>query len=148
MTNIIILFLAILVGFLVGRHLERRQTNRWQFFCDLQKYITLLKSNVKTKRIELQSFNVNFATNCSGVFARFLFERGQLPFLTKHQVQLVMSLFNSLSATTSCELLNNLDFYEQQVNMEFNSISNDYRSRHAFVKLAILAGVVVGILLL
>jgi hypothetical protein len=60
----------------------------------------------------------------------------------------VISLFDSLSATTSCELLNNLDFYEQQVNLEFSSISNEYRSRNAFVKLAVLGGVIVGILLM
>ena len=148
MTNIILLFCTILAGFLVGKHLERRQVNRWQFFVDLKKYIVLLKSNVKTKRIELQTFNAQFSQSCSSVFGKFLLEQAPLPFLTKNQNQIVLAFFNSLSATTSSELLSNLDFYEQQINLEFNSVASDYQSRHAFVKLSILCGVVVGILLL
>ena len=148
MINIIVLFCTILAGFLVGKHLERRQTNRWKFFCDLQKYVILLKTNIKTRRLEFDTFNQNFSLSCSNVFSKFLRERGSLSFLTQNQSQLVLSLFNCLSATTSSELLNNLDFYEQQINLEFSQISNEYRSRHAFVKLAILGGVVVGILLL
>lgn len=142
------LFCAILAGFLVGKHLEQRQTKRWQFFVDLKKYLVLLKSNIKSKRVELQTFNTQFAQSCSGVFCKFLQDQNQLSFLTKKQGQLVLSLFNSLHATTSAELLNNIDFYEQQINLDFDAISNNYRSRDVFVKLAVLGGVVVGILLI
>ena len=82
------------------------------------------------------------------MFGKFLLEQAPLPFLTKNQNQIVSSFFNSLCATTSSELLSNLDFYEQQINLEFNSVASDYQSRHAFLKLSILCGVVVGILLL
>ena len=148
MTNIIILFCSILGGFLVGQHFEKREKCRGQFFADLTKYLVLLKTNVSVTRIELAEFDKEFSQSSSVVFANYLLKREDISFLTKQQKALMASLFDSLSATTSAQLINNLDYYYQLVNAEYSLISNSSRNSFVCVKLGILVGVMVGILLM
>ncbi len=148
MTNIIILFCTILAGFLIGKHFEKREAKKGLFFCDLKKYVALLKTNVSGRRLELSVFNDEFAKSSSLVFAVYLTDK-QLPScLNKNQKQLVQSFFDSLSAVTSSQLIANLDYYEQLISAEFSSISAKVNNRQICVKLGVLIGVMVGILLM
>lgn len=148
MTNIIILFCTILAGFLVGKHFELREAQKYLFFCDLKKYVALLKTNVNGRRLELSVFNSEFAKSSSTVFVGYLADK-QLPsFLNKSQKQLVQSFFDGLSAVTSLQLLANLDYFEQLISAEFSAISAKVGNRQICIKLGILAGVMVGILLM
>lgn len=148
MTNIIILFCSILCGFLIGKHFQKRQMCRNQFFADLTKYILLLKANVATSRIEVPTFNKEFSKSSSAVFANFLSNNNDLSYLSKQQKALVVSFVESLKTTTSAQLINNLDYYYQLVNAEYSLITNSARNSFACVKLGILMGVMVGILLM
>ena len=148
MTSIIILFCSILCGFLIGKHFQKRQMFRNQFFADLTKYILLLKANVATSRIEVPTFNKEFSKSSSAVFANFLSNNNDLSYLSKQQKTLVVSFVESLKTTTSAQLINNLDYYYQLVNAEYSLITNSARNSFACVKLGILMGVMVGILLM
>ncbi len=148
MTNIIMLFCTILAGFFVGKHFEKREAQKGMFFCDLKKYVALLKTNVGGRRLELSVFNGEFSQSSSIGFANYLADK-QLPsFLNKNQKQLVQSFFDSLSAVTSLQLLANLDYYQELISAEFSAISAKVNSRQICVKLGVLAGVMVGILLM
>lgn len=148
MINIITLFCTILAGFLVGKHFEKREAQKGLFFCDFKKYVTLLKTNVSGRRLELSTFNDEFSKSSSTVFAVYLTDK-QLPScLNKNQKQLVQSFFNSLSAVTSSQLLANLDYYEQLISTEFSNVSTKVNNRQICVKLGVLVGVMVGILLM
>ena len=148
MTSIIILFCSILCGFLIGKHFQKRQMFRNQFFADLTKYILLLKANVATSRIEVPTFNKEFSKSSSAVFASFLSNYNDLSYISKQQKTLVVSFVESLKTTTSAQLINNLDYYYQLVNAEYSLITNSARNSFACVKLGILMGVMVGILLM
>ena len=148
MTSIIILFCSILCGFLIGKHFQKRQMFRNQFFADLTKYILLLKANVATSRIEVPTFNKEFSKSSSAVFANFLSNNNDLSYLSKQQKALVVSFVESLKTTTSAQLINNLDYYYQLVNAEYSLITNSARNSFVCVKLGILVGVMVGILLM
>ena len=148
MTSIIILFCSILCGFLIGKHFQKRQMFRNQFFADLTKYILLLKANVATSRIEVPTFNKEFSKSSSAVFANFLSNNNDLSYLSKQQKALVVSFVESLKTTTSAQLINNLDYYYQLVNAEYSLITNSARNSFACVKLGLLMGVMVGILLM
>lgn len=148
MTNIIILFCTILAGFLIGKHFEMREAQKGLFFCDLKKYVALLKTNVNGKRLELSVFNDEFVKSSSRLFAVYLTDK-QLPScLNKNQKQLVQSFFDSLSAVTSSQLIANLDYYEQLISAEFSAVSEKVNSRQICVKLGVLVGVIIGILLM
>ena len=148
MTNIIILFCCILVGFLVGRYLSKRVKNREIFFADLKRYLSLLNVNVRGRCVDLTTFNREFALNCSELFANFLTDGKPPNFLDVNQKQLVAKAFLSLSATTSAELLSNLEYFEQLVSSQLSSMSNASHNANMYSKLGVLLGVMVGILLM
>ncbi len=148
MTNIILLICTISAGFLVGKHFELKQKRKGDFFCDLKKYVVLLKTNVKSRRVELATFNAEFIQNSSRVFSCFLQNKVDVDCLSKSQRRLVFSLFDELSANTSSQLLDNLDYYERLVEEERNALSNAVRDRSVCVKLGVLLGVMIGILLM
>lgn len=146
MTNIIILFASISCGFCIGRHLEKREKAKGLFFEHLIKYVSLLKTNIKSRRVELSKFNCEFSLSCSEHFGDYILLAKIPTFIGKNQQQLLLDFSQSLVANNSQELINNLDYYEQLVIAENNSISNSYRNRSVFSKLGVLVGVIVGIL--
>lgn len=148
MTNIMVLFCTILAGFFVGKHFEKCETQKYLFFCDLKKYAALLKTNVNGKRLELATFNCEFAKSSSTMFFAYIMENRLPSCLSKNQKQLVQSFFDSLSAVTSLQLLANLSYYEELISAEFSALSSRVSNRQICVKLGVLVGVMVGILLL
>ena len=148
MTNIIILFCCILSGFLVGRHLSKRIKDKENFFYDLTRYLSLLKVNVKGRCVELHHFNKEFATSCAEPFANLLLSNKVPTFLDANQKQLVTSIFANLSATTSTQLLSNIDYFEQLIANQVDGLSNTFHNGKMYSKLGVLLGVMVGILLM
>ena len=96
----------------------------------------------------MQHFNKDFSTSCAEPFANLLLSNKMPTFLDANQKQLVTSVFANLSATTSTQLLSNIDYFEQLIANHVDGLSNTFRNGKMYSKLGVLLGVMVGILLM
>ena len=148
MFGIIILLACTLCGFACGKYLEKRTRRKGMFYSDLQRYITLLRSNIEGKQVELCVFNEEFCKNSSETFRQYIDEGKVKCSLTSLQKSNVEGFFNNLGCVNSQELLRHIDYYKVVFESDAKKISEEVSKASIYAKLGILLGVMVGIVLM
>lgn len=146
MTNIILLIACILCGYACGKYIEKRVKRKGEFFTDLHRYVSLLKANVDGRRVELNKFNEEFASNCSSVFHTYLDECKIKCNVSSVQKSNITKFFENLSCASSKELSEHLEYYGAQFEADSKAVSeNEVAKASVYVKLGILLGAMIGI---
>lgn len=149
MIDIIIVICCSLLGFVIGKYIERRIRTRGEFYCDLQKYLSMLKTNIEGRQLELEHFNDDFCCRCSEVFREYLKNDKIKCRLTSIQRSDVANFFQNLGCVNTMELNKHIDYYSVLFASEGKLINEgEVTKATLYPKLGILLGVMIGILLI
>ena len=147
MIDIILFLCTITAGFLIGLYLQKRVAKTNQMWNDLARYITALKLNVTGRQKELADFNLEFAGTCGETFRECLLSK-KYPNLKPPQKKRLEEFFANLDCAGSNQLLENLDFYAGQFEVDLKDSADAAKKSSIYIKLGILLGAMVGILFL
>ena len=149
MLDIIILIACTLCGFACGKYLEKRVKRKGEFYDDLTRYVMLLKINVEGRRLEISSFNDEFYSQCSPIFADFLRDGKIRCSLNAMQKGNVSRFYDTLSFSSSEELSKHIEYYGALINADAKQVADgEVAKASVYVKLGILFGMMVGIVLM
>lgn len=149
MIDIIIVFACALCGFACGKYIEKRIRRKGEFYGDLVAYTAALKINIEEKQVELPQFNENFAAGCSGAFAEYL-QTGSLKLhLPEQSRKEIENFFGSLGNSGSQLLASHINTYSAIfTELKRRQYENEVSKAGIYVKLAVLLGVMLGIVLI
>lgn len=148
MIDIIILIACTLCGFVCGKYVEKRAKRKGEFYSDLIKYLTLLKINVDGRKLELNDFNADFATQCSKTFAEYLQFRKLRCSLSSIQKSNLDKFFDNLSCASSTELNKHIEYSSSVLSNDAQQIESEVAKASVYVKLGLLLGLMAGIVLM
>ena len=149
MLDIIILIACTLCGFACGKYIEKRIKRKGEFFTDLSRYVMLLKINVEGRKLEINSFNEEFSSQCSQIFADYMRDGKFKCSLSPMQKSNVNKFFENLSCSSSEELSKHIDYYSALINADAKQVTEgEVAKATVYVKLGILFGMMVGIVLM
>lgn len=148
MIDIIIIICCILVGFALGKFLERKVLEKGKFYQDLCAYVSLLKDNITGRQLQLSAFNESFAlNNSSKAFADYLLKREVKVHMTKLQRESLTAFFN-MDCVSSQAFVEHINYYEKILTEDAQKVlQGEVAKASIYYKLGMLLGAMVGILL-
>lgn len=149
MFDIIIIVVCAMCGYACGKFVEKHIKSKGLFYSDLVKYVGMLKINIEGKQIELPQFDRDFAVGCGSEFAEYLRSRTFKVKLPSYQKKEICDFFNGLNCVGLQQLTNHINTYSAVFEeMRRKQYDNEVAKSAVYVKLAVLAGVMVGIVLI
>lgn len=147
MTDILIIICCTLIGYALGKYVERKICDKGKFYQDLTSYIMLLKDNVSGRQLELSSFNTEYSKNSGKIFSEYLLNSNLKVNLNKSQKENLTAFFNNLDCVSSKALVEHIEYYGKILNDDSQAVlQNEVAKRAIYSKLGMLLGAMVGIL--
>ncbi len=131
----------------MGKYFQKRVKNRSDLYADVSRYIAELKLNVTGKQTEISKFNEEFLQRCSKAFSEFFSEQKSFALSTAGKKQL-QKFFADLDCISGEQLLQHLNFYEKQFEVQVKDSVDELKKSSMYVKLGLLLGAMIGILFL
>ena len=147
MIDILIIIGCTLIGYLLGKYIERKIFDKGKFYQDLTSYVMLLKDNVNGRQLELSSFNLEYSQGSGKIFSDFLLNNNLKSHLSKTQKDNLTAFFSKLDCVSSQALIEHIDYYGKILNDDAqNVLQNEVAKSSIYAKLGMLLGAMVGIL--
>ncbi|MCM1043841.1 MAG: stage III sporulation protein AB [Corallococcus sp.] len=145
MTDIVILILTGITGFLVGKHLENKLTKRERVFGELCAFCDSMANNIKSEKIALNDFIDMYQKKSSDEFSKVI--KGASPILAKHENEKVAEFLDGIKTSNTDFCLRHIERYSEIFKSFLEKqLAEANSKRNVYIKVGVLMGIAVGLL--